>query len=257
MAELPLILVTRSGPEGASLAGLLRAREARVLHFAPVVLAGPADPDDCRRRLLAALPADCLVVPSARALQEAVALVGVGKLAALPLIVPGAGTARAARSLGFEVVCYPSAGGTSEDILALPELNNVSGRKILILAAAGGRREIQRGLSARGASVERVHVYRRLPRAVPADLAADLDRAADPITLLASGGALDALRQALSPESWVRLGTGLVVAPSARVARLASAAGCAQVVDAGGADHASMLAALAAARPDLKLHDPH
>ncbi|MFP4209288.1 MAG: uroporphyrinogen-III synthase [Wenzhouxiangella sp.] len=246
-----LVLVTRFGPEGDRLARILSDQGLPAAHFAPVELAGPEDPAACRARLLALLPCDRLIVPSAEALRQAVVLVGVVPLAELPLIVPGAGTARAARELGFVDVSYPDRGGTSEDILDLPQLDAVDGLKVLVLAAAGGRRDIGRELARRGATVERLHVYRRLPADPPAGLESRLLACTDPVTLLASGGALAGLEAALGPAAWSHLLTGLMVAPSARVAVLARAAGADRVETATGADHAAMLQALALARRDL------
>lgn len=247
-----LILVTRSGDEGRQLCRLLKDRHKRVEHFAPVTLAPAENPALCRRRLLSALPCDRLIVPSAEALRQAVALAGIEPLAGLALIVPGAGTARVARELGFVDVTHPPDGGTSEQILRLPSLQGVDGLRVLVLAAAGGRGEIGRELARRGAEVERLHVYRRLRQPVPPGLEAELLVCAAPITLLASGGALVALEAALKPATWTHLVCGLMIAPSMRVATLARAAGAEQVEVADGADHPSMLRALARARSDMK-----
>ena len=253
MTDKTLILVTRSGPDGQALCRHLRAQQLPACHFSPVALAGPEDPVDCRDQLLAALPVDRVVAPSAEALRQCAGLVGADTLDHAVVIVPGAGTARQARSLGFDRVAYPAAGGTSEDILELPELQQMAGQRVLILAAAGGRRQIERTLAERGAEVHRLHVYQRLRQLPPPGMESRLQAAADPIVLLASGGALEALQTVLSPACWQHLRSGLVVAPSMRVARLASAAGWQQVAVATGADHAAMLTALADARNDLDL----
>ncbi|TVS13762.1 MAG: uroporphyrinogen-III synthase [Wenzhouxiangella sp.] len=245
------ILVTRSGAEGQALAGRLRAAGLAALHYAPVVLRGPADPDAIRRHLLALLPADCLVVPSAEALRRLVTLVDPGRLAGMPVVVPGRGTARVATALGLGNVLAPNDQGTSERILDLPALQAVDGRRVLILGASGGRRLIEQTLRERGAQVHRVHVYRRLPARPSADLLATLAAGDDLVALLASGGALEGLQRHFSTAAWRTLTSGLVIAPSRRVADLARAAGCRQVVGAAGADDHSMLTALALARPEL------
>ena len=251
MVNDALILVTRTGEEGQSLADMLRTAQVQVRHFAPVVLAGPEDAAACRQALLAALPVDLLVAPSAQALRESVALVGIDILADLALVVPGEGTAELARSLGFQKVIHPPGGGTSEEMLALPALQQVEGRRVLILAAAGGRTVIQQRLAERDAAVQRLHVYRRVPQSVPEALAAELGTAADPIVLLASGGALQALAGTLARSTWSQLCAGLMVAPSERVAAQAREHGAQHVVCASGADHQSMLRALASVRKDL------
>lgn len=253
MKHDPLILVTRSGGEGRQLARALQDQGLRAEHFAPVALAGPEDPEACRLELLSALPCDRLIVPSAEALRQAVALVGSEPLAANALIVPGPGTARVARELGFDRVDFPPSGGTSEHILRLPSLHEVSGLRLLVLAAAGGRETLGRELARRGAQVQRLHVYRRLSQPIPPRLEADLLASPELITLLASGGALGALEAALGSAAWAHLACGLMIAPSVRVATLARAAGAARVELADGADHDSMLRALARARSDLRV----
>ncbi|MEE4638720.1 MAG: uroporphyrinogen-III synthase [Wenzhouxiangella sp.] len=248
----PFILVTRSGEEGRELCRMLASGGCRAEHFAPVTLAGPEDRERCRRQLLSALPCDHLIAPSAEALRQAAALAGIEQLARLSLIVPGEGTARVARALGFRHINHPPLGGTSEDILRLPVLEAVRDQRVVVLAAAGGRPEIGRELSRRGAVVERLHVYRRLRQPIPPVLEDQLLQCPDPITLLASGGALAALKETLAQETWEHLIVGLMIAPSARVADLARAAGGMKVEAANGADHESMLRALVRSRSDMK-----
>ncbi len=239
-----VILVTRSGAAGRALCGILRALGERTEHFSPVKLEGPEDAPACREKLYELLPCDRLVVPSAEALRQAVALVGIEPLRELDLIVPGEGTASIAKDLGFASVSYPSSGSTSEAMLQLPALQSAAGLHVVVLAAEGGRRILGQELSKRGARVSRLHVYRRTPLAASEGLEARLLVSARPITLLASGGALSGLESALGPAAWLHLLGGAMVAPSARVAALARAAGAAYVEIAGGADNDSMLSAL-------------
>jgi uroporphyrinogen-III synthase len=244
----PLILVTRSGAAGEALCRSLREHGETAEVFSPVRLEGPEDAPACRQSLLAMLPCDRLIAPSAEALRQAVSLVGIAPLRDHSLIVPGEGTAKVASELGFAKVSYPLSGGTSEDILDLPALQSVDGLQIVVLAAEGGRRTLGQELIKRGARVSRLHVYRRVPVAAPEDLEAGLMTAASVITLLASGGALSGLESAMSPAAWSHLLSGIMVAPSARVAAMARRSGAAHVEVAAGADDESMLSALNRAR---------
>lgn len=246
-----VILVTRSGSEGADLCRSLERSGLRALHFSPVLLTGPENPAGCQRELSALLPCDRLIAPSAEALRQAVSLVGIDRLRDLPLFVPGRGTGEVATSLGFERVFHPPKGHTSENILDLPALSQVQGLSVVILAAKGGRQAMDRELTKRGARVSRLHVYQRRPATPPSDLDKNLLGFSSTITLLASGGALNALESALSGAAWSHLASGLMIAPSLRVATLARAAGVERVEVARGADHGSMLTALAGARRDL------
>ncbi|HMA98990.1 MAG TPA: uroporphyrinogen-III synthase, partial [Wenzhouxiangella sp.] len=156
-------------------------------------------------------------------------------------------------SLGFKKVCHPSKGHASEDILALPALSQAQGLSVLILAAEGGRQIMDQQLAERGARVSRLHVYRRRPAPPPADLEEKLLCSSSAITLLASGGALSALESSLSAAAWSHLASGLMIAPSLRVATLARAAGVDQVEVADGADNRAMLSALAEAQRSGRL----
>ena len=251
MTSDTVILVTRSGPAGQALCQRLGQAGLSAVHFAPVVLAGPEDPAETRRELLAELPCDRLIAPSAEALRQTVSLIGIERLRELPLVVPGKGTAEVAGDLGFRSVFYPPQGGTSEDILALPELGQVQGLSVIILAAQGGRKTMEQQLRKRGARVSRLHVYRRLAAQKPADLEEKLLCCPRPVVLLASGGALGALESAVTVAAWSHLTSGLMIAPSRRVATLARAAGAGWVEVADGADHQAMLSALAVERRDL------
>src|SRR6185369_16181193 len=75
----------------------------------------------------------------------------------------GAGTASALRRAGIERVTVPARGATSEQLLALPDLQNVGAQTIGLLTAPGGRDVIAPTLAARGAKVMRAEVYRRSP----------------------------------------------------------------------------------------------
>jgi uroporphyrinogen-III synthase len=241
MASDSLILITRSGEPGRALCARVEALGFRALHCSPVALTGPADAEATAARLAASLPADRIIITSPEGIRQAVALVGRASLADCLVIVPGPGSAAIAHELGLEQVLCPNSTGNSEAMLALPELEDISGARILILAAAGGRRLLEKVLAERGADVERVHVYRRLQHALPDDLDKTLQQAGPVITLASSAGALEGLHTQMSDSSWNRLTQGLMIVPSERVAELAAALGCLRVRNAGGADDEAML----------------
>lgn len=245
------VLVTRSGKGGLQLAEALSERGADVIYYVPVV-PGPVDkPGKLREVLERILPCDLLVAPSAEALRQLIALLGAPALRRAEIVVPGAGSADVAQSLGLQPCHYPVQHGTSEQILELPVLSQVAGKRVLIAAAAGGRRLIAHELARRGARVQFVEVYqRRLVAPVPQVLQAL--RAADPmITLLASGGALEGLRTQLPADCWQKLSRAPMIAPSERVAELARVAGCTDVHAAAAADDQAMLACLVRLCPEL------
>ncbi len=83
----------------------------------------------------------------------------------------GRGSARELRNLGFGAVISPDERAESESLLALPELTQVAGKRIVIFRGAGGRELLRETLLQRGASVEYAECYRRVtPQADTAPL---------------------------------------------------------------------------------------
>lgn len=239
-----IVLVTRAGAAGSSLAQRLRSEGWPARHCAPIALTGPADPRSCAERLAAALPADRVILTSPEAVRQAIKLVGAARFGASPVIVPGSGTAAVARKLGLTSVVSPEGSGDSEAMLALPELTTVTGLRILLLAAAGGRRLLEVELDKRGARVERLHVYRRQRSPVPEALISDIAGSEKLLTLISSGGVLDALQAELSPPAWQSVLAGSVVVPSERVAEMVRQVGGRSVIKADGAEDESFCRAL-------------
>jgi uroporphyrinogen-III synthase len=239
-----LFLVTRTNPDGQSLLQKLGELGEDAVHCPPVRLSGPDDPGSVAAQLLELLPVDRIIATSAEALRQAVALIGPTAFADTPTVVPGPGTARVARQLGLSKLAFPEQGGTSEAMLTLPELDQVNNFKVLILAAAGGRRLLESRLRERSARVKRVHVYQRHDQPLPDDLEDRILVSNDLVTLISSGGALEALHRQLSKNAWHQLAAGRVVVPSERVMQLACKLDCQQVINALGADDAAMLRSL-------------
>lgn len=244
MTAAPLVLVTRTGIAGQALAEQIAGLGFDCLHCAPFELAPPADPEACASDLTDLLPADRVIITSQEGVRQSVALAGANRFDRSMVIVPGRGTANLARDLGIRNVIYPSQHGTSEAMLALPELLEVEGLDILVLAAAGGRGLISQVLRRRGASVDRIEVYRRLPRPVPEDLERRVASAPVVITLAASWEAIAGLCEGVGDVVARALRSGILVAPSQRVADKSIEIGFQRVSLAGGANDEAMLARL-------------
>jgi uroporphyrinogen-III synthase len=74
----------------------------------------------------------------------------------------GARTAEAVRAHGLEVDLLPAHSFNSEALLALDELADMQGQRVVILRGNGGRDLLRDTLRARGAQVDYVEVYRRV-----------------------------------------------------------------------------------------------
>lgn len=118
----------------------------------------------------------------------------------------GPGTAKVVQSYGLDVA-WPSERMSSEAMLALPQLQNIAGKKALIVRGVGGREILAEGLIARGASVEYAELYQRLqPHYEPALLRRYLQQQPDAV-VVSSAEALDNLCTLLKPlgNEWQQL----------------------------------------------------
>lgn len=156
------VLVTRPRPQAGGLCRAIARAGGRPLCLPAVEIVPPARPGPARERLRQAGHYDWVIFVSRNAVRAAAPWLDppLAELAPRTAAV-GAGTARALSELGCAAAVVPSAGGSSEALLAHPALRRGSGRKILIVRGAGGRELLARSLRARGARVDYAEVYRR------------------------------------------------------------------------------------------------
>ena len=160
------------------------------------------------------------------------------------VIAVGPTTAKAATErLACEVI-QPSSGMTSEDILRLPQLQDVSEKKVGIVRGQGGRELLADTLRERGAIVDYLEAYSRTPvDYTSADFCNRLHRAGVNVLTVSSGESLDRLTHLLAGNRKMLQHLNLLV-PSERVGRQAEKAGYQQVHNASGADPLSFVSAL-------------
>lgn len=250
MSDKTLVLITRTRPAAEKLARRVSELGLAPLACAPFQLEPVENPAAVADDLSTALPADRVILTSHEAVRQAVNLVGRELLNRALIIVPGEGTASIARELGLDNVVFPERHGTSEAMLAMPELRDVDGLDVLILAAAGGRSLTGEVLGRRGAAVERIHVYRRVACELPDGAVEKVAEAESLVTLGASLEAVAGLLDKLPPQAADRVRAAPMIVPSRRVAEYASKQGCRRCVAAAGASDELMLAELEALRQD-------
>jgi uroporphyrinogen-III synthase len=157
------VLIARPRRQAEALAERIRAAGGEALVVAALEIE-PVAPDPQARAVLSTLGAAHLAVfISANAVEHGLPLVRAagGWPAALRAAAVGLATASALRAQGIDRVLVPGQGGDSEALLALPELQNVSGQRIVIFRGVGGRELLADTLRSRGAQVGYVECYRR------------------------------------------------------------------------------------------------
>src|SRR5262249_5931396 len=152
----------------------------------------------------------------------------------IALAAVGSGTRRALQALGARRVLAPEDGADSEALLALPELHDVAGKRILIVRGEGGRELLAETLVARGARTEYLECYRRvLPHGDMAPLNAAWDNGEVDAGTVSSSASLDNLITLLGVP---RLAAKPIFVNHARVAERAREAGIPEVIVAGSGD---------------------
>jgi uroporphyrinogen-III synthase len=163
------------------------------------------------------------------------------------LIWYAVGAATARLLVPFGIMAHTPGTMTSEGLLDLPQLQQVSGQRVLIVKGEGGRTALADGLGRRGAQVDELICYRRAPLALgPGELALKLSQWDVGLVMISSGEGLANLLALLSPEETSKFNHITLLVPSERVAQIAQSAGFCRVITAENASDSAMLRALAA-----------
>lgn len=146
----------------------------------------------------------------------------------------GAGTRRELEHTGARAIIAPQAGADSEALLALPQVQRLAGKRVLIVRGEGGRELLAESLKARGAVVEHAVCYRRTKPAADAAQLVEAWRRGEVDALTAySAQALDNFAAMGGAELIAALP---VFVPHERIARRARALGAREVAVAAGGD---------------------
>jgi len=79
----------------------------------------------------------------------------------IQLVAVGAATATSMSEHGLRVDIQPPEPAGSESLLAMPALNNVKDKKVLIVRGQGGRELLADTLTTRGAKISYIEIYQR------------------------------------------------------------------------------------------------
>lgn len=159
------IVVTRPSGQAGHLATLLVAQGAEPVFFPVFSIQPCADITPVMEAAIALDSFDLAVFVSPNAIEKALDIILPRRAwpAHLPCIVLGKMSEQALRQRGVNRVISPALQFDSEALLALPELMAVAGKRIIIFRGDTGRELLGDTLTQRGAVVQRVACYRRLP----------------------------------------------------------------------------------------------
>jgi uroporphyrinogen-III synthase len=186
-ASLPLagltVVVTRPREQAAGLLRRIEELGGKPLMFPLLEIEAVRDDRVLREQVGRIKQTDLAIFVSPNAVRHGLAAIrAAGPLpSTLKIATVGQGSAKALREQGIAHVIVPTERFDSEGLLALPEMQNVAGRRVMIFRGDGGRELLGDTLKARGAVVEYVTCYLRSKSGL--DLAALQTAAPDVLTV--------------------------------------------------------------------------
>ena len=233
------IVVTRPAGQNEGLAELIRAEGGEPIVFPVLEI---LDLDDTRALVAAAdrlHEYDLAVFISPNAVDKALNVIGARRAwpPGLRAATIGRASERALARYGVADVIAPSGRFDSEALLALPQLADVQGWRVVVFRGDGGRELLGDTLRQRGATVDYIECYRRVrPNADVEPLLKRWGRGEiDAVTVSSSEG-LRNLYDMLGKLGQAWLKRTPLLAPHARIVENARALGCERVIETGPAD---------------------
>jgi uroporphyrinogen-III synthase len=239
------IVVTRPAPQAGPLAEMIRAAGGHPILFPVLEILDTADiaPLIAAVNHLDRFDLAVFISPNAvlRAMNQIVARRPWPQ--GLRAAAIGKGSVKELKRFGIAAVIAPARAFDSEGLLALPELQQVAGWRVVIFRGDGGRELLGDTLAARGASVEYVECYRRArPRADAAPLLRAWARnEVDAVTVTSSEGLRNLFEMVgRLGQSWLKRTP--LLAPHPRIAAAARELGCGNVMETAPGDEGLMRA---------------
>lgn len=157
------IALTRPPEQAATLSRAILAAGGQVLSFPLLDIVALEDDSTCLQAMTPVAQFDWVVFISSNAVAHGMPLLqqqGYPDRVGFAAIGPTTAAALVAR--GVARVLVPQARYDSESLLALPELQNMQGKRVLIVRGVGGRELLAETLRQRGAVVVCAECYRRV-----------------------------------------------------------------------------------------------
>jgi uroporphyrinogen-III synthase len=231
------VLVTRPAHQAAALAQRVAAAGGEAVMF-PALAIEPVAAEHMDDALAYLATADIAIFISPNAAEFGMAAIRSrgGLPGAIQVFAVGPGTARALAAQAVENVVTPD-GQDSEALLALPQLQALAGRHVVIVRGVGGRPLVADTLRARGADVHFMECYRRTcPHTDAAPLLARWQAGGIDAVTVASAETLHNLAALLGEAGAPLLAATPLFAPHEKIAVAARRAGIARAIATPGGD---------------------
>jgi uroporphyrinogen-III synthase len=218
------IVVTRPAHQAENLCQMIEAEGGSPLRFPVIDIRPPADPTALAAILRQLDHYQMAVFVSANAVDFAYAALdtGSGLPQQLQRVAVGQATAKAMAKHGQPAQLIPPEPYNSEALLAMPQLQTVAGKRIIIFRGEGGREHLAESLKQRGAQVDYAECYQRLtPTTDPAPLTAAWKAHKLHAIAVTSNEALHNLVTLVGGSQWQELAATPLVVISQRAAALA------------------------------------
>lgn len=239
MESLPLaglnIVITRPREQAASLVQRITTLGGKAILF-PLLEIEPVSDTRPLHELVARLSDfDLAIFISPNAVRYGMAAIQASAVwpVSLRVATVGQGSAQALRDAGVKEVIAPQGRSDSEALLALPQLQDVRGRKIVIFRGDAGRELLGDTLKTRGAGVEYITCYHRSKP--QQDIGTLTNCQPDAITL-SSSEALGYLWDMLDEPGRKQISSVPLFVPHARIADKARQQGWQEIIQTAGSD---------------------
>ncbi len=236
------IWVTRPRNQSAKLRNLLETAGAQAVMLPLLEIAPPLDSAPLQGALAHLGDYDLAVFVSPSALEKVFGSLLAPWPNSLPVAVMGPGSATLAEELGIPSILKPSYRFDSAGLLQEPALQHLTGKRIVLFRGESGREELPQTLINRGAQLDCISAYRRLPPAFDKDrLAAELAAGCDGI-IISSSEAAQHLFCLAGDKTRQQLQSQLYFAPHVRIAETLAGLGATSVCQSTVGDAGIMAA---------------
>lgn len=167
MSELPLVgvgvAITRPSDQAKKLSSLIEAAGGHVILFPLIEIVGLDDYSQFEREIAHIADYDWIIFISSNAVQHGMPRLVKHTLPShLRFAAIGPVTAKELHEFGIQNVLIPEGRFDSESLLSLPDLQQMQGKKVMIVRGIGGREVLAETLKSRGAEVTFAECYQRI-----------------------------------------------------------------------------------------------